>query len=248
MFAWMYERNKGIFRLYGHDTYRKSHFNISIERKKNQPTTSRCQLSFIWPLHLSSSKCQTNTLLHTSRPTDVLSLYWSRKLTLYFELSWKRERERKRTRNESHARCVCHAILQLFHILNKCLLEKMRLSVTWASISEGDVFFWQLLSSSQPLGELATWWQKHLLGARGGKGFILHFWNEPTKYWSNMRLLLAPNALWRWRAGYQFSTTMQVKGETFVADDALDSLRGGARRSGELGPFSNEMICSFISV
>lgn len=34
-------------------------------------------------------------------------------------------------------------------------------------------------------------------GARKGKGFILHFWDEPTKYWSNMQLLMAPDVLWR---------------------------------------------------
>lgn len=30
-------------------------------------------------------------------------------------------------------------------------------------------FFWQLLSSSLPLGELATWWHQHLFLAHSGK-------------------------------------------------------------------------------
>lgn len=52
---------------------------------------------------------------------------------------------------------------------NRSFLQRMHLNITWASSTEGDWFFWQLLSSSLPLGELASWRHRHLFLAHSGK-------------------------------------------------------------------------------
>ena len=133
----------------------------------------------ILPLPLLSFTCSFHPC---SSDLKYLSSSRSRALIFFLEVSWRRGWN---TGQEMNHMCVFFFfffinegrrliwVAKNFHVWdNRSFLQRMHLNITWASSSEGDwffFFFWQLPSSSLPLGELASWRHRHLFLAHSGE-------------------------------------------------------------------------------
>lgn len=147
---------------------------------------------------------------------------------------------------------------------------------TWTSLEHPPLkeaeFFWQLLSSSLPLGELATWWHQHLFLAHSGKPeleerkdlfctsginlqntgqicsvfYLLAAFEEVHK--DNCSFVWHHSADPGWGCFFFFGY-LKLVGAVNVAEEACVHPRGGGSQSPETWPFFKwKCICAFISV